>query len=234
MSAQSFSGETPAAPPQRLVAPMWHTAVVILLFAALAIAGVMFRGNGGLAKPISSQGSLYLSLIGAEFGLIFLVGLGLRKGRTTISDIIGRMDPSFPAWVRDAAIAALAWGLWIGLALAVGLFASHDSPDIAGLIPHGLANKVLWVGVSFAAGIAEELTFRGYLLRQFRAMTGSAWLSVVLQAAVFSIAHGYEGLAACVNIAAFGILFGIIAIRTGNLRACMIAHAWTDIAAGLL
>ena len=234
MTIEQSSGETPAvAAPSKLVAPVWHTAALVLLFVGLAVGGAVFKQSTGLAKPIPSHGPLYISLIAAEVGLILLVRVGLRRRRTPISEIFGKTDPSLNAWFRDAGIAAAVWGLWVVLAImASGL--TTTSPEISGLLPHGLVDGVLWIGVSLAAAIAEELTFRGYLLRQFHAMTGNVWVSLVLQAAIFSIAHGYEGIAACANIAVLAILLGIVAIKTGNLRACMIAHAWTDIAAGLL
>jgi membrane protease YdiL (CAAX protease family) len=234
MTIQQLSGETlTASSSRRLVAPVWHTTAIVLFFVGVSIAGAMFKQSTGMTRPAPAHGPLYISLIGAEIVLLLFVRLGLRKGRTPVSEILGRMDPSLTGWVRDAAIAALAWGLWIGIAIMGSRF-THSSPDISGLLPHGLLDGVLWIAVSASAAIAEELAFRGYLLRQFQAMTGNVWISLILQAAIFSIAHGYEGIVACANIAVLAILLGIVAIKTGNLRACMIAHAWTDVAAGLL
>jgi membrane protease YdiL (CAAX protease family) len=234
MNQQEISGETLIDSGRlRLAAPAWHTALVVILFVGLAVSGVMFKGSTGLSAPIPSHGPLYITLITAEIGLVFLVRFGLRRRGTPISEIVGPMDPSISAWARDVAIAAALWAVWIGVAIAVTSL-MHSSPQISGLIPHGVTDGVLWVVLSTSAGIAEELAFRGYLLRQFRAMTGNVWVALLLQSALFSIAHGYEGLAGCVSIAVFGFLFGMAVIRTGNLRACMIAHAWADIAAGLL
>jgi membrane protease YdiL (CAAX protease family) len=56
---------------------------------------------------------------------------------------------------------------------------------------------------------------------------------VCLQALLFGVSHGYQGVDACARIALFGLLFGLIAIWRRNLRAGVVAHAWTDIAAGL-
>ena len=218
---------------RELIAPAWHTALVVLLFVGMAIAGAMNRGSSSLTTASASHGPLYISLIAAEIGLIYLIRWGLSKGKTPVPTIVGPIDPSLASWVRDIVIAAVAWGVWMGIAIMVGRFA-HSAPTISGLLPHGPIDSILWVGVSVAAGIAEELAFRGYLLRQLKAMTGSTPIALVLQALVFSIAHGYEGLAACASIAVFGILFGLVALNAGNLRACMIAHAWTDIAAGLI
>ena len=234
MTQDILSGNTPAQPGRDgLIAPVWHTALVVFLFVGLAVAGAINGDATALKTPSASHGPLYISLIAAEVGLIYLIRWGLGKGGTTSSAIVGPMAPGVSAWLRDAVIAAVLWGVWMGIQILVHQF-TKSSPTVSGLLPHGPTDVSLWILVSVAAGIAEEFAFRGYLLKQFSAMTGSAPIAVILQALVFSIAHGYEGMAACVNIAIFGILFGLVALRLRNLRACMIAHAWTDIAAGLL
>ena len=58
-------------------------------------------------------------------------------------------------------------------------------------------------------------------------------LSLLMQALVFGVAHGYQGLRACVRIAAFGVLFGVVAVWQRRLRPGVVAHALTDIVAGL-
>ena len=85
---------------------------------------------------------------------------------------------------------------------------------------------LLWVAVSIIAGISEEFAFRGYLQRQFGALTGSRWLGLVLQAVVFGIAHAYEGMRAAMQVVAFRLLlFGLVALWRKSLRAGMIGHA---------
>lgn len=232
MSDNSISGHNPTLPERRLIAPVWHNALVILLFVGLAVAGAINGGATSLRTPSASHGPLYISLIAAEVGLIYLIRWGLSKGGTKSSAIVGPMTPGISPWLRDAGIAAVLWAVWMGIQIFVHQF-TKSSPTVSGILPHGPVDISLWILVSIAAGIAEEFAFRGYLLQQLKAMTGSAPVAVILQALVFSIAHGYEGIAACVNIAIFGILFGIVALKLKNLRACMIAHAWTDVAAGL-
>jgi hypothetical protein len=38
---------------------------------------------------------------------------------------------------------------------------------------------------------------------------------------------------ACVKIACFGALYGLVAIWRGSLRPGMMAHAWSDILSGI-
>jgi membrane protease YdiL (CAAX protease family) len=71
------------------------------------------------------------------------------------------------------------------------------------------------------------------LLTQFRALTRSTGVALVLQAVLFGVSHGYQGLRACVTISVYGLFFGALALMKRSLRPGMIAHAWTDIAAGL-
>ena len=71
--------------------------------------------------------------------------------------------------------------------------------------------------------------FRGYLQKQFQAMTGSDGGAVVFQAIVFGIGHLYEGVGPVARITLFGVLFGLLALWRKSLRPGMIAHARSDI-----
>jgi membrane protease YdiL (CAAX protease family) len=125
--------------------------------------------------------------------------------------------------------------LWQGISFFwVPWFGTGHAASIAPLVPHGVVEAVLWVLLSVSAGISEELVFRGYLQRQLTALTGRTSLALLLQAAVFGIAHGYQGARACLSIAIYGVLFTLLALWRKSLRPGMIAHAWTDIAGGLL
>ena len=54
------------------------------------------------------------------------------------------------------------------------------------------------------------------------------------QALVFGLAHGYQGWKAVIVISVLGALYGALAAWRGNLRAGMVAHAWSDIWGGWL
>jgi membrane protease YdiL (CAAX protease family) len=127
------------------------------------------------------------------------------------------------------------WVLWQGISfLWVRWSGTGHARSISPLMPHGIAEAVLWVLLSISAGISEEIVFRGYLQRQLTAFTGCTSLALFLQVAVFGIAHGYQGVRSCLAIAIYGSLFTLLALWRKSLRPGMIAHAWTDIAGGLL
>jgi membrane protease YdiL (CAAX protease family) len=113
-------------------------------------------------------------------------------------------------------------------------FHSADHAEVGrSLLPQGVTESVLWILLSLSAGFCEEITFRGYFQRQFEALTGSKGVALVMQAALFGIAHAYQGLWSALAVTAYGALFGAIALWRGSLRAGMVAHALTDVLLGL-
>lgn len=178
---------------------------------------------------------LYLTLIALEGALL----LGVR--RLTRTEGVSLRDQSGPRWrsildvARDILIGAAVWAVWIGLMRIAGHRPPPESRNtVAGMLPAGTVEAMLWIVLSISAGIAEELAFRGYLQRKLIGLSGRVSVGVVLQAVVFGLVHGYQGMWSVVRIVSYGVLFGVTALWRKSLRPGMIAHAWTDIAAGLL
>jgi uncharacterized protein len=159
-----------------------------------------------------------------------------RRRQTGVSllELVGGRWASARDVVTDLSLALAIWALW---ALIMLIWDSCSGPthaaSIQTLLPPGDVEKALWIAVSASAGICEELVFRGYLQRQFAALAHSRWIALFVQAALFGISHGYQGVDACARIALFGLLFGVLALWRGSLRPGMVAHAWGDIASGI-
>jgi hypothetical protein len=226
--------------PPKAVAPWWHTAILIAFFALTAAGGAALqhraRGRADLVEHRPDVAVLYVSLMAGEWGLVYYVWKGgLRRSGIGLLQFIGGKWTSFRAVFLDVSLALGLWIVWQGFSfLWVRWLGTGRAASIAPLVPHGVAEAVLWVLLSISAGISEELVFRGYLQRQLTALTGRASLALLLQAAVFGVAHGYQGTRACLSIAIYGVLFTLLALWRKSLRPGMIAHAWTDIAGGLL
>jgi membrane protease YdiL (CAAX protease family) len=217
----------------RLVAPRWHTALLAGLFLALALSGALFQKQ--THEQPARLAPLYFSLIAMEWGLFLYVWKGgLRRTGTKLRELIGG------TWRSPADVAVdmgLAAGLWIAWTIVdKGIdrwFPPSHAVSIQTLLPRHGIDILLWIGVSVSAGICEELVFRGYFQKQFEAFTGSRWIALSMQAALFGIAHGYQGMEACCRIAAYGAMFGLLALWRGSLRPGMIAHSGTDILSGI-
>ena len=237
MTTLAVAPETRPAP--RLIAPVAHTVALVLMFLVVAASGALFQLRAAAHSttvPAPSRPTLvYLSLIAMEWGLVlYVVRVGLRRTATSLRDVIGGRWSRPLDVVRDVVIALGAWSIWTLFSwLASRAAGPEHAASVQSLLPRHPIDVALWVALSISAGFAEELVFRGYLFTQFRALTRSTGLALVLQAVLFGVSHGYQGVRSCVTITVYGLFFGALALRTRSLRPGMIAHAWTDVAAGL-
>jgi uncharacterized protein len=127
----------------------------------------------------------------------------------------------------------LLWG-FLAISLLIGLIAALHGYHITGFAIHGrsLAYAVLWrLAAAFAIGVAEEITFRGYLLRTLadgiRFWPAAVLISVGLGAAhyFFKPYERWEDFL-CAGLLA---LFGCLTIRrTGSLAFIIGFHAAFD------
>ena len=215
---------------RQLVAPVWHTILFVIFVLAISFFGALQSHRmGPSASQRPSTFALYASAMIFQVVSFLYVWFGIRRKRVRVRDLIrGRWDS--PARIgRDIAIATGIWLVWVGLELSLrSLLHAPNPQSVQQLFPHTLAEKLLWLVVSVTAGFCEELTFRGYLQRQFFALTNRMAPAIFLQAAVFGFGHGYQGGRLIMTIFVYGMIFGLVAWWRRDLRSCMLAHAWTD------
>ena len=207
------------------------------IMAAIAVAGAAQHAQvapAGDVGPRASRVVPYLVLIALQLFWVHYVRLGLKARGHTLTELTGGLWTSAFQLVSDLCVAVVAFVLARGAVELVKMAFGSVHSTTAFLLPHGVAESVVWVLVSIVAGFSEEVVFRGYLQRQFTALTGSAPLAILLQAIVFGISHGYQGPKSMVTTGAYGLVLGLVAWNRGNIRAGAIAHAATDIVGGLL
>jgi hypothetical protein len=224
-----------------LLAPWWHTALLVIIILSLSVAGVRQLHSFG-SQPLHLVAN-YLLTIAYEWFLAGLVLWGLWMRKVPLRQLLGEQRPGPGAWLRDFGVALGYWVVALSLLAVLGnllvkLSGSHIDPQKIGDVTQKLApvtglEMVLFLVLSISAGICEELVFRGYLQQQFARMGRRVWVGVALSALVFGAAHGYEGIAGIVLIAAYGAMFGVLARLRRGLRTGMIAHAWHDSISGL-
>lgn len=79
-----------------------------------------------------------------------------------------------------------------------------------------------------SAAIGEELLARGFLQYRLEGMTNTT-VAVVLQAAIFGVAHFYQGAAGILYTFVVGLVFGTVYVKCGrNLLPLVIAHGVID------
>jgi hypothetical protein len=126
---------------------------------------------------------------------------------------------------------------WEGLGLGVGIgafafLAAVLAAAVSGVIQQGAGTQTIGLGLILATALTcfqafgEEIFFRGWLQPVLGSKLGVK-AALLLTAVLFAGAHLLTqpfGIVAVVNIFAAGLLFGLLALRTGGLAAPFGAH----------
>jgi CAAX protease family protein len=232
-----MASATPAQPDQpglRAIAPAWHTAVVLLFLFGLSALGAHQQGLPSIGPTHGHAGSYVLVMV-VEWCLTAFIWFGIRRRGIGLRELIGGSWPSVRTVLRDVGLAVL-YLIVANLVLeALGsLLKVTPGAGIRSILPNGPTEEVLWVMLAFTAGICEEILFRGYLQRQFAALTKSTAAGLMLQGVAFGAAHGYQGAKYMLIIAVYGCLFGLLAYWRSSLRPGMTAHFVQDAIGGIV
>ena len=100
-------------------------------------------------------------------------------------------------------------------------------------MPRTRSERGLWVAIGIAAGVSEEVTYRGVMFAVLGGITGSLLAAAIIASLIFGLSHVVQGWksAAIVTVIAL-LLHGLVAL-SGTLLLAMAIHAIYDIVAGL-
>lgn len=217
-------------PDAKLIAPLWHTAIIVVLLLANSAAAAKSE-NLWRIRELNSDPQIagYLTVMLLEWLLVIFIAWGVRLRGLTLRELIGGSWPRWTAILRDIGIAI---AFFIVANIVYGTLAKllHVDPGarLKSIMPHGGAQIAVYLLLSLTAGFCEELIFRGYLFRQFTVLGKSVTAGLLLQAILFGLAHGYQGPKLMLIVTVYGCLFGALAAWRRSLRPGMIAHALQD------
>jgi exosortase E/protease (VPEID-CTERM system) len=133
---------------------------------------------------------------------------------------------------RGVAVGAAVFAVWTGFARFLTA-PSPIPPDLADLSARA---RTIWIACRVAAAIvtvpiAEELAYRGFLLRRIVTADFAAlsfkdvpWWAIAVSAAVFGVTHGSFWLPGAVA----GAAYAVVAVLTGKIGESVAAHATTN------
>ena len=224
---------------RRLLAPIWHTVVLVLILLIVALGGARLQSRqstgSGIVQQHSAAMPLYLSLIVFEWLLVGFVWFGVRRNGIRVRDLIGGKWSKSIDILLDLGIAISFWIIWMGAGeLVKYLLGPSTAKSVDVLLPQGYLEIITWILLSLSAGFCEEVVYRGYLQGQFLALTGSVTVAILIQGVLFGVTHGYQGLKLVITISVFGVLYGVLASWRKSLRPGIISHAWSDIFSGII
>ena len=135
------------------------------------------------------------------------------------------------------ALAALIGGLhWLNLR-RVGKSAGQATERMRSLarriLPVNSVELLPYCALAVTAGVCEEFLYRGFAMGALARVGFPAWSVVILTAALFGLAHVYQGRGGILGTFVMGILFGGIRVAYDTLVPVMMIHTVVDLVAGI-
>jgi membrane protease YdiL (CAAX protease family) len=210
------------------IASPLHT---VILLAAEGVVGVRTAMHAEKMRNAIDLNRVHMyerTMLTEWLGFAFVL-FGIWFAGSPFATVLGERWHSIRDVVRDI-------GLGVAFSIVSTLLLSMIGPHQRGgsdravqfLLPHGSFEMAVWVALSVSAGICEEVLYRGYLQRQFMALTRSVPAGILLSGAMFGLVHSYQGLRWAVVIGLEGSMLGAMARWRESVRPGMIAHAWKD------
>jgi len=104
----------------------------------------------------------------------------------------------------------------------------HESRAFQSMVAQTRIEAFAFLALALSAGYVEEFVFRGYIQRQCQALFGNMVLASVMQVAIFTSGHLYQGWFRLLPIMLIGVVLTITAIWRKSLMPGMIAHGFGD------
>jgi membrane protease YdiL (CAAX protease family) len=101
------------------------------------------------------------------------------------------------------------------------------------ILPQSSVETLLYFALAVTAGACEEFLYRGFAMAAFTRAGLPLWTTVFLSAAIFGLAHLYQGRGGAVGTFVLGIVFGVARLAYDSLMPVVLWHAAVDIVAGL-
>lgn len=216
------------------VALLALTAPLLGVWAFRRMTAALATGDAG-ARIRNYRRAIGLELVDGALILVLWAGSG-----RPLEGLV-RLDWLPEGWWTGAAWGAvlLACALLIAQVAAIrgnetGLSAARrQMTSIEGVLPHTPGELKLFLALSVAAGVGEEIVFRGYLLAYFGGLVGPTG-AVLASTLLFGWGHLYQGAAGIVRTGIVGLLYAGAYVVTGSLLAPMLLHVVMDAASGMV
>jgi CAAX protease family protein len=218
----------------RQIASPLHTVILLAAEGVMAVRTAMHAEQMRNAVDLNRVHMYERTMLTEWLGFAFVL-LGIWFAGSPFATVLGERWRSFGDVFRDIGLGVT---FSIVSTILLSMIGPHQgrAPDraVQFLLPHGSLEMTFWVALSVSAGICEEALYRGYLQRQFTALTKSVPAGILLSGAMFGLAHSYQGFRWAVVIGLEGAMLGGMAHWRRSVRPGLIAHAWKDSLAPVL
>jgi len=103
------------------------------------------------------------------------------------------------------------------------------------VFPQDDVERLAFFALVSTVAVCEEIIYRGFVQLILQSWSGgSVMVGIVGSAAIFALAHLYQGPRGLLSTCVIGLLFSAIRAWTGSLLAPLVAHFVADLTAGFL
>lgn len=180
---------------------------------------------------------LYLSTILFQWSLAAIVGWrAFARGLTASQlgvELVHKPAMLLVALVGAVLIAAAHWMNMRRMGRAKHPAAEKLRAMGARLFPRTAVELIFYILLAVTAGCCEEFVFRGFVIAALFRIHLASWVVVCLSAAMFGVAHLYQGKGGSVGTGILGVIFGSVRIAYHSLFPVVLWHAVLDVVAGI-
>ncbi|NIP59581.1 MAG: CPBP family intramembrane metalloprotease [Gemmatimonadetes bacterium] len=203
-------------------------ASLLELLPVLAVVQVPLAADQELDRPSAYVGSA---------GAVLILGwLSLLLGERSVGlEAMGLEVVGWKPFLVGAGV-GLAGGLGLtgGFHLWQTWTGREESEFLRKLLPRSAFEKTLFVGVSFSAGLGEELAYRAYAIPVLAGLLGTDWGAAVLSSGIFGLLHAYQGQIGVVRTGLMGLVLAGVFLVSGSVWPAVAAHVLIDLVGGLV
>jgi len=210
-----------------------HPVHTIVFLAALAVWAYFSKIRADHLRDVGDVNRvfMYTRTMIFEWLTVGYVVLGVRSNGSSLATVFGERWRSIREVGRDLGIGVVFLVVPVAIGAVLGGHGGGADRSVQYLLPVTGIEKGLWIALSVTAGICEEVVSRGYLQRQFAALTGNAGVAIVLQGIIFGSLHLYQGARKAIPIAVLGVALGVLAYWRKSVRPGMFEHSLQDMMA---
>lgn len=201
--------------------------VLLVILPALSVLQVGLVGGEEVPRmPAYAGSAVSLVVLGGAAWAV-----GERAGGSGVMGLQGIPFGPFAAWT--AALVAGGLAVTSGFRVLGKALGWREEPLLRALLPRTPRERWAFAGLSVAAGLGEELAYRGYVMGALGAVVGGPWAAVI-SSAVFGVLHVYQGLLGMARTAALGGLLAASLLVAGSLWPAVAAHVVLDVLLGIV
>ena len=197
---------------------------IIMMYAGAGIwAGIKGEGYQATLQAASTGGNAILAALVSAFSSIITLVIFLKTKWTPLTRGYLLSKP----WGTLLWVALFSLGTIIPLSFLYEQLGIEMDENTQQIITSMMKEPWGYVAVGILAPLAEEVVFRGAILRTLLGIMSKKnhWVAIMISAAIFGVVHA--NLAQFINALLMGLLLGWMYYRTGSLVPGILLH-WVN------